>query len=66
MFSNYAHQKVTKPPVLADHTFHAFMAIDIVNFASYYMSIRVFENRSENCHKTTRLLAFDFADPVSV
>ena len=42
------------------------MAIDIVNFASYYMSIRVFENRSEICHKTTRLLAFDFVDPVSV
>ena len=33
-------KKMTKPPVLADHTFHAFMAIDIVNFASYYMSIR--------------------------
>ena len=66
MFSNYAHHKVTKASVLAYHTFHAFMAIDIVNSTSYYMSIRFFENRSENCHKTTRLLAFDFVDPVSV
>ena len=45
IFKLRTEKKVTKPPLLADHTFHAFMAIDIVNSTSYYMSTRFFSSK---------------------